>query len=177
MSYPEYDALIKAFPMMSDQAVALACGALIDRGLERAIKARLRKLPVKYENELFAGRGPLVSNWAKIRFGLALGVYGIETYKELDRLREIRNAFAHAVHPVRFHTRRIAVECRALRLSEKYVRLFVGVWEGSFDIDSQKPRDRFIRSSLRLWFWLEQFDKCGGLSRPKKLPGAHQYMP
>lgn len=101
---------------MSDQAVVLFSCAFLDRALERAILTRMRKLKSKYHRQLFLGTGPLSSFWAKIRLAYSLALFGPETYEELDKLREIRNVFAHAAHPVKFGTKRIATHCKKLRL-------------------------------------------------------------
>ena len=93
---------------MSDQAVALTCCALLDRVLERTVLARMTKLSRKYHRELFLGRGPANSLYAKIRIAHALAIFGPKTYDELEKLREIRNVFAHATHAVKFKAKRIA---------------------------------------------------------------------
>jgi len=101
---------------MSDQSVALMSCAFLDRALERAILFRMSKLTKKYHRELFLTTGPLSSFWAKIRVAYALAIFEPKTYDEFEKLRQIRNVFAHAAHPVKFKTKRIAAHCKGLRL-------------------------------------------------------------
>jgi DNA-binding MltR family transcriptional regulator len=138
----------------------------------------MKKLDRGHRQELFR-RGPLASTWAKIRIAYALAVFGPKTYKDLETLREVRNVFAHSTHPVRFTTRVIAVNCKKLRLGAMSLPpMFSKMWPQGFNLESREPRDRFIRTSLFLWFWLDQFDKVGGLDRPKRLRGLwDRYFP
>jgi len=56
------------------------------------------------ERLLFRSNGPLRSFEAKTRIGFAMGLYGDETANNLNCIRVIRNAFAHAVIPIGFET-------------------------------------------------------------------------
>src|SRR5262249_54463894 len=58
--------------------------------------------------ELFEGMGPLATFSAKIKLGYALGFYGPRTRHDFLIFNEIRNAFAHAPHPLTFKNKSIA---------------------------------------------------------------------
>jgi hypothetical protein len=57
---------------------------------------------------------------AKIQFGYALSIYDAHFTGELDRIREIRNAFAHARKPLRFKRKAVSDVCKSLRLPVRY---------------------------------------------------------
>jgi hypothetical protein len=59
MSEKELFRLFDELAAMPDQAVALVCGALLDRSLERAILSRMTRLRRKYHREIFLGTAPL----------------------------------------------------------------------------------------------------------------------
>jgi hypothetical protein len=153
MSSKESLELVRAIPKMSDRVVVLVCGALIDRVLEETILARMTRMKRKYQKEIFEGRGPASGMWAKIRIAFALAIFGPKTFSELEKIREIRNVFAHAAHDVKFSTRRIAKHCSALQLGEKKLPpVFRSLWGSPHD--GRGPRDRFVRVSLLLWMMI-----------------------
>jgi DNA-binding MltR family transcriptional regulator len=69
------------------------------------------KLTPEEHDQLFIGTGPLATFSAKIRLGYALGIYGRKTRHDLDVVREIRNAFAHAQKVITFENQEIANLC------------------------------------------------------------------
>src|ERR1700730_5077151 len=80
----------------SDRSSAiLACG-LLDNGLKLAIYCALSNKAVAIK--LFDDGSLLYNFTAKIAMGHALGLYGNQTRRNLDILREIRNLFAHEVN-------------------------------------------------------------------------------
>jgi hypothetical protein len=85
-----------------DRGVVLVAVALVEQLLEDAILCRCVR---QYEEQplrdkLFGGTpesgGALTTFAAKITMGHALGLYGNHVRQDLDRLRKIRNVFAHA---------------------------------------------------------------------------------
>ena len=98
ISFKEYLRIITNLKTIPDQAVALVCGAMVERGLERAIASRLKKLEKGHYHGIFDGGGMLSGFMARMKMGYALSLFGAETYNDLDNVREIRNAFAPAIH-------------------------------------------------------------------------------
>lgn len=142
--------LLRNIPQMPDQAVVLMCGALIDRALEKAILFRMVQMKKKYQQEIFEGRGPAAGMWGKIRIGFALAIFDLKFYNEFEKIRQIRNVFAHTTHEVSFKTPRIAKHCATLKIRERALPpVFEGLWGNSFN--KNNPRERFIRASLLLW--------------------------
>lgn len=70
--------------------------ALIERGLERLIKSRLRRLNSKDKQAFFGPNGAFASLASKIRIAYALGIIGPATRADLSAINDIRNVFAHS---------------------------------------------------------------------------------
>jgi len=107
--------LFQGLEKMPDRTAALVAGALLERALEKAIASRLTKLKLARYKEVFDGTGPLSNFQAKIRIGFALSLFGNNCYSDLDKIRVVRNVFAHAAHNVQFNTKRIANQCNQLK--------------------------------------------------------------
>jgi hypothetical protein len=70
------------------------------------------------ERVLFHSSGPLRSFEAKIRVGYTMGLYGPETRQNLDCIKAIRNAFAHAVIPIGFDVPEVRAVCGLMTMPE-----------------------------------------------------------
>jgi hypothetical protein len=70
--------------------------ALIDRGLERLIKARLYPLNSQDDAALFGPSGSFGTLASKIRIAYAMGIIGPATRHDLTLINEIINIFAHS---------------------------------------------------------------------------------
>ena len=81
----------------SDRAAAILGAALLDAVLEELL------LDVMVEgvkrDEIFEGTAPLSSFSAKIRIAYSLGLISAQERRDLDRIRKIRNDFAHSLDP------------------------------------------------------------------------------
>lgn len=118
------DAAIKALDKDSDRGAALVAFGLVEKRLEDLIKKILRTDEADITNQLIGGYGPLGTFAAKMRLALMLRIYGKRVYVELDKLRDIRNDFAHGLKHLTFQTPSIADRCKAnLRVVEGYQRL------------------------------------------------------
>jgi hypothetical protein len=100
------------------RASAITLAALLESALESALRTKLISNPPKESlNNLFGLNRILSTFWAKTEIAFALGLIGPQTRKDLDRVRTIRNAFAHAKGIITFETQAIATECRQLKFS------------------------------------------------------------
>jgi hypothetical protein len=93
----------------NDRAVALAVTALLEQFLEAAISTHL-EIDENEARKLFDDDrdGPLSTFSRKIAMGYALGVYDSHVKSDLNFIRQIRNAFAHAKLHLDFDTPEIA---------------------------------------------------------------------
>jgi hypothetical protein len=94
-----------------DRGTILVSVALVEQLIEDAILAKcLKKFDNKpYRDRLFSGTpelgGAVTTLSGKITLAHALGIFGPLAREDLDRLRKIRNAAAHAKTSLRFNSR------------------------------------------------------------------------
>jgi hypothetical protein len=120
----------------TDRGVALVAAAFLDNALDALLRSKLiaRKAVLK---RLFDYPGPLSTPAAKADLAYSLGLFGPETYHNLDVIRDIRNHFSHSRTPARFDEPEVKKRCAqldspVLRVSDKW-REILG-----------EPRTRFI---------------------------------
>jgi len=68
----------------------------------------MRPLPNSLYKCLFEPFRPLSTLSSKIVMAHALGIISSDTFKELEKIRKIRNAFAHSLVVLHFHSAEIA---------------------------------------------------------------------
>jgi hypothetical protein len=98
----------------SDRAMAIVTAVMIENALADAIQARFVRLSTEDRAAIFEGMAPLSSFSSKIKVGFAPGIYVKRIRHDLDRVREIRNAFAHSRRPISFETPAIRTVCESL---------------------------------------------------------------
>lgn len=105
--------LIEQRHLGSDYAVALMGASLIERALDAAILSRFVILDQDGRNRLFdyTHQGPLADFAARSRMGAALGLYGRPTFEDLEKIRNVRNLFAHSASLRKFSEQPIAQAC------------------------------------------------------------------
>ncbi len=96
-----------------DRAAVLVCVSLLEQTLEDAIWHRAATEQAKEERERFFNEngGVATSLAEKIFLAYVLGVIGPETRRDLTRIRQIRNVFAHAKRHLGFNTNEIVELC------------------------------------------------------------------
>ena len=100
---------------VSDRACALICGSVLDSALTKALTIKLIDLSEPERKEIFIDRNAVLGRFSnKIIMAYALGLITKEQRLVLDRLRTIRNAFAHAMRPITFKDHLVSLECKKL---------------------------------------------------------------
>ena len=101
----------------NDRAIALTVTALLEQFLETAISSHL-EIDENEARKLFDddADGPLSTFSRKIAMGYALGVYDSHMKSDLNFIRQIRNAFAHAKVHLDFATPEISAYNRPHQL-------------------------------------------------------------
>jgi hypothetical protein len=108
-SMDEFEQIDREVLYVHDRAAAILLVSQVERFLEIAIVSRLF-------HQDKATVATLVSTFsAKIRLAYAMGFISEEERKDLDRLREVRNAFAHALRPITFTNELIIGHTAALK--------------------------------------------------------------
>jgi hypothetical protein len=102
----------------SDRACALLCGSLLDSILAKVLTIKMIDLSVTENNEVFIDRNSVLGTFSnKIVMAYAIGLITKDQRLVLDRIRSIRNVFAHAMKPITFVESLVSLECKKLPLS------------------------------------------------------------
>jgi hypothetical protein len=139
-------------PRESDRSAAIVAATLVESGLEEAIMTRIVALLEKEREALFDNDAPLANFSAKIKIGRALRLYGPQTRAELDRIREIRNLFAHAKKKILFSTPEIAAMCSTLKFFDKAPDRGLPPPQTAASL----PKYRFIVTCVNLWGYFKR---------------------
>lgn len=113
----EFTAFLDALNKESERGAALIAAAMLDDLLGRSIKAFLVE-DAKVEHLLEGFNAPLGSLSARALAAFALGILSAKEYQECERLRKIRNEFAHNVHSS-FEDQKLRDLCANLEYSAK----------------------------------------------------------
>lgn len=127
----------------SDRGCVLVTISIIEKQLEEILRKRILGTK-KQLKELFTGFGPMSSFSAKIKLAYSFGIITSEAYSELDRLKRIRNLFAHDPNLITFETKNIISMCDSL--------------EFALDVQSETTRKRFISSQTAISTYLKGVD-------------------
>jgi hypothetical protein len=95
-----------------DRAAVLVCVSLLEQTLEDAIWFRAAAHASDERERFFNENGGVATSLAeKIFLAFVLGVIGPETRRDLARIRQIRNVFAHAKRHLDFSVKEIVELC------------------------------------------------------------------
>ena len=106
----------------SDGGTALLTSALVELGLKSIMALRLVPLSKAEVESLFGRDAPLSTFSGLIRIAYAFGIVDSEVRRDMDRIREIRNVFAHAIIPVTFDAPEISAACDGFVSYKHYCR-------------------------------------------------------
>jgi hypothetical protein len=129
----------------ADHAIALIGASHLEKALEIGIRSRFISLTDDDAARLFEydHRGPLADFSARIKIAHALGFIGPKTKADMDTIRVIRNAFAHASQLLHFSVPEIEALCDSLHTPDT-VSILGRVALG------QKERWRYIEATLTI---------------------------
>jgi hypothetical protein len=176
MPTPEqFAALMADVSKMDGRAAALVLSAIIDNLLEYVILSRFRRLSKRRRDALFRNpTAPLVSMSAKTHVAYAMGIVGDELRSQLDRMRSIRNTFAHAMLAVSFDDPQIAAEC--MKLDPRRL-----IHEGyAYQPETDSPRERFtvvatLAASILMRFINHRADELRYGPNPWRAPSPDKF--
>jgi hypothetical protein len=99
--------------LAEDYEAAMLSASLLEFMLRQAITTKFIPLGNDPLESIFsdAGNGPLCTFSAKIKLAFALGIISIETRLQIERVKEIRNHFAHHKDRVSFEHPSVKAEC------------------------------------------------------------------
>jgi hypothetical protein len=103
----------------SDRPAVILQASNVENILQSVVEKKMRQpLTVDLRERLFDHNGPLATFSNKILVGYALGLFGSIFRHDLDLIRELRNGFAHARHPMTLSTPQVAQVCKFLKLPD-----------------------------------------------------------
>lgn len=114
---PNEEEISQLFSLMeneSDSGSALVAGSFVEAAVYMAIAAKLVEDRAITDAIFHGANAPVATFSAKIRLGLGLGMYGPVTAERLGTIKDIRNAFAHALRPLDFNHPTIVAACDSL---------------------------------------------------------------
>jgi hypothetical protein len=113
---PSTDDIMRRLAMAqlaSDYEASMLSASLLEYMLVQAITTKFIPLGKDHLNSLFsdAGNAPLCTFAAKIKLAYALGIISIETRCQIERVKEVRNHFAHHKDRASFDEAIVRSEC------------------------------------------------------------------
>ena len=141
----DFSDAFKEIEKSPDRVAAIVAAAIVEDALRWSLNSFLiLQISEQEERELFENDGILSSFHAKILMGFALGLFGEAARNDLIKIKNIRNAFAHAPRPLSFDTPEIASECEKLRYIDATTRnpdRTIMCWK---PLVGKTPRERFM---------------------------------
>lgn len=145
---------------LDERALVLSLAAFAEEALRDLIKAYL--MPGDAADKMLEGfSAPLGTFSGRIRMAQALGLLTPHQANDLDRLRKIRNDFAHNWEPMSFTDQRIAAHIRALN--------FHALDDDYPETPVEKVQTSISLLLLELRITAQTVRKCGGAT----LRGQH----
>ncbi|MCP5368890.1 MAG: hypothetical protein H6907_21350 [Hyphomicrobiales bacterium] len=127
----------------NDRAVAIVGATIVEYSLGRAMLSHMVKLSNTAKDRVFKGRGPLASLSAKIEVSYCFGLIGPKTREDLNRIKDIRNQFAHSERAgLDFNDDVISGYCQSMFLIDNFG--YPLHWP--LPTDRTSPRSRFLHT-------------------------------
>jgi hypothetical protein len=101
-------AMNAVFGEAEDRTTVIMAASLLELQLRLAISSQLSTNDERLTEAIYTDNGPLSTFSSKILMARAMGIIGEKTATNLDRIRQIRNAFAHSLLDVNLDTPEIA---------------------------------------------------------------------
>jgi hypothetical protein len=97
------------------RGAAILLAVQLEEALQFALSHRLR-IGSHSRTDVFGYDSPMGTFDRKIRVAHAVKLVSDETRRNLDIIRRIRNAFAHAIVPISFETQQVVGACELLKI-------------------------------------------------------------
>jgi hypothetical protein len=154
-----------------DYALAMIGASFVDKALEVAILSRL--VPVRKEDRSrlfdYSHNGPLCDLSSKILLAQSMGLFGHKTYDDLQRIREIRNAFAHSLWYITFATAEVNEMCAGFHSTAQIV--------GDRRVPGATARAKYVHATRFLAGALKTRIQAEGVAYHSPLPPPDDRLP
>lgn len=141
---PDFARALKRLPALVPRETAIVGVHLVEIMLERGLRRRFSHLTKKELQELFEGFGPLSSFSAKIKVAYAIGMIPSSVKKDLEIMKEIRNAFAHSFTKLDFNQPDIREICSSSFFWLEHLLALHPDEQIVLGVDISDPRNLFI---------------------------------
>ena len=115
-SSDEVDKIVDQLYAASDFEAVITGTAILETGLERLIRSKLKRSDKEMLERLFGHRGLFGTFDAKLTAAEAFGLITKPIAKEIGVLKDLRNAFAHSRFPIQLSDEIVAKEILALTI-------------------------------------------------------------
>jgi len=136
----DFNQFLSEFQNESDRAAAVLAVSYLDIVLENLLRKNFVE-NFTGTNELFQGMGPLNSFSSKIMVTGAFGLISKDDASDLNKIRHIRNKFAHRTHGLSFSDQSIKDRCDSFVCVKK-------IFEELPNFESEYPRESRKRFDL-----------------------------
>jgi DNA-binding MltR family transcriptional regulator len=173
------DAVIADIERSSDRAAAILAAACLEDRLSSILDVAFEqgKTAKKVADNLLKGYGPLGSFKAKIDLALVIGMLSEDRYANINRIRELRNLFAHSSESINFKSQKISDICKNFQKPPEYkksnikksylqrasldklvqldTKAFISAFYLSASGRLDTPRNRYMFAVKESLFWLQ----------------------
>jgi hypothetical protein len=104
----------------SDRAIVIVLATMVETYLEAILAQRMDHLKSDDIERLFEGYGVLSSFSSKITIGYAFNIFNNDVRRDLNYIKDIRNAFAHSRTTIKFTTPEVSAACALLSYDHPY---------------------------------------------------------
>lgn len=161
--------LFKELGETNDRVTAIVGQAFLDEHLEQLITSFLIDSETHIRKLLDDGGRPLGSFGARIEAAYCLGLISKDEYHDLDKIRDIRNDFAHKLD-LSFTDQSVRDRCNELKLPKK-TPFFL------FERHASEPRNQFTTATIFLGILLGHRTSIVEEQRRRVVPDEIQLEP
>jgi hypothetical protein len=151
LTIEDWKKLSLAFANDSDRTIGIVLVTLVEDSLREFLIGNMRALTADDKNNFFMPDRLLGTFGAKINVAYAFKLIGVETYDDLNAIREIRNQFAHKPKVLSLSSAHVANVCNnfnCIHRNDSYMKSI------GHEIPEQGPRQYFIRATGHMMFHL-----------------------
>lgn len=129
----------------NDRTLAIFGASMVERSIELSLWTKFRYLNLEERRRLFGPEAPLSSFSSKIKIAYAMELCDRNISKELNLIREIRNAFAHSSKLLNFETKEVVDLCKFIKFDESEIIGFCFPVEQKSELSRRKYLGLIVR--------------------------------
>jgi DNA-binding MltR family transcriptional regulator len=136
----------------SDRGLVLVSAAMLEENLELLLRSVMRadkKTANEVLPDLFRSDGPLGSFAGKTKVAYAMALIDQLMYRDLNRIRAIRNEFAHSYAEAKLTTEGVADRIMELESGKMFEELFSKESDVYFQLDEKGKRSIVVNDKKR----------------------------